>query len=386
MAQPNRRALARLAALLLLLAVPARADVRIALPDQPVPSNDSFEWSIPIRVVNELEEGLYGDSLVIEIEDLDAGRTHASRHRVTTTRDVAQAMRTLSRLDSTIIHYVGPAVAERARLTFHLHTHTAKGEARVSHGTCETRPGAVPTSLRSIFLEDKTGKIETVLVPEPWPPGKSPGLLLVHGEGSHARRFLPLAWHLANKGVTVMLVSQPGYGLSDGAPDFAGPKTVRALSLALDRLRRTDTVDSTRIAVWGISRGATAAALLAAERGDLAGLILQSGIYDPKTAFRDSKDDSLRWLLKNEAGGSSGWNKRSALRLAEKIRAPVLFLHGEADPYAPSNQAVDMAAKLRVAGRDVQLSLIPGAGHALPAAITSPVAEPYLERRIGMKK
>lgn len=386
MFQPNRRATAWLVAVSLLFSIPGWAEVRIVLPSEPVPSNDRFEWRIPIRVVNELDAGLYADSLVCEIEDLDPGQIHASRHHVITTRDIGKEMRALSRFDSTIIHYSNIAIAERARLTFHLHTHTAEGEVKVSHGTIETRPGAVPTSLRSVLLEDKNGRIETVLVPEPWPYRKSPGILLVHGEGSHARRFMALAWHLANRGATVMLVSQPGYGLSGGTRDFAGPKTVHALSVALDRLRRIESVDSTKIAVWGISRGATAAALLATERRDLTALILQSGIYDLKTAFRDTRDDSLRLQLKSEAGGSGGWGHRSALRLASRIHARVLFLHGEADPYAPSNQAVDLAAKLRAAGRDVQLQLFPGAEHALPSALTSPQAEPYLERHIGMKK
>lgn len=388
MRSANRaRLLARLVWILgILWAAPSRAEVTIHLPPRPVPATEGFEWEVPIQVKNGLDRGVYGDSLVCESEDLDPGESRTGRRRTTTDRDLSRTLGTLSRLDSTVVRYRAIAFAERARLTFRLYTHTADGETHVSHGACETAPGLVSKSFPSVFIERPEGRIETVLIPEPWPTGKSPGLLMVHGEGNHARRLLPLAWHLANRGVTVMLVSQPGYGLSEGAPDFAGPSTIRALELALDRLRRHAAVDSNRIAVWGISRGATAAALLAARRPDLAAVILQSGIYDPRTAARDTQDDSLRRVLADEAGGPGGWKRRSALQAASRIRPPVLFLHGEADPFAPSNQAVDLAAKLRVAGREVELSLIPGAGHALPASTTSPLAESFLKRRIGMTK
>jgi pimeloyl-ACP methyl ester carboxylesterase len=360
-------------------------EVRIELPTSPVRSNDQFQWVIPIRVVNSLDSGVYVDSVICEIEDRDPGVTRAGR-RMRGISYRLKNVRGLARADSVLVQYTAPAVVENGRLQFKLYSHTTEGGVHVSEGSCETVPSFVARRFRSEFIEARGLRVEVTLVPQPWPRGSSPGLLLVHPERSHARRLLPLAWELANQGMTVMLVSMPGYGQSDGEADFAGPATVRALELALDRLRRTPPVDSTRIAVWGISRGASAAALLAAQRRDLSGLILQSGVFEPKTAYRNTVDDSLRWALDHEAKGQGGWSKRSAIRLAKRITAPALFMHGELDPVAPSSETVELAARLRVAGVDVKLELFPTGGHELPLAVTQPRVKEFLEQRIGAVK
>jgi len=189
---------------------------------------------------------------------------------------------------------------------------------------------------------------------------------------------------MANAGYSVMLVSLPGYGLSDGEPDFAGPASIRAVGLALDELRRSSPVDASRIAVWGVGRGATAAALLAAERPGLSALVLQSGVYDPESALRDTQSDTLRQALKTEAKSNGGWNRRSALRVAGRMKLPVLFLHGEQDPEARSNQAADLAGRLRAAGGIVQLELIPDAGHSLPSSVTFPIVRDFLKARLRL--
>jgi pimeloyl-ACP methyl ester carboxylesterase len=361
----------------------AAQGLRIELPSEAIPATDQFLWFIPIKVTNLLEVGIRGDSVTCEFEDLGPGTTRAGRHGRGVTFRPEKMLRELSRNDSAFIRYVGPALAEHARLTIRVHALTTRGKPVVSEGTCEVAPSPTGNRFPSNFLTDGKRRIEVVMVPEVWAQGKSPGLMMIHGEGSHARRLLPIAWQLANKGMAVMLVSMPGYGQSQGEADFAGPATVRAVGLALDQLRRWPTVDSTRIAVWGISQGASAAALLAARRGDLSCLVLQSGIFDPKTARRDTQDDSLRWALDKEARGSGGWDARSALRVAERVKGRVLILHGERDTVSPSNQAVDFAAKLRVAGVDCALDLFPTGGHDLMGGPALRRVQSFIAERFG---
>jgi dipeptidyl aminopeptidase/acylaminoacyl peptidase len=360
--------------------------VILAPPSTPVMASEGLEWLVPLKVTNMLEAGIYGDSLTCVTEDLDPGQTRTSRFRRVTSTSVVSVLQSLGRLDSTIIRYKAPATAEHAHLTFTLYTHTQTGERHQSTGSCETVAGISTRRFQSEFIQTKSGRVETVLLPEPWPVGRSPGILLVHPEGMHARKLIGLAWYLANRGATVMLVSQPGYGLSDGKPDLAGPRTVEALARALDRLRHASAVDTARIAVWGISTGATAAAMLATSHHDLAAVVLQSGFYDLGAVFRDTRDDSLKRALQKEGGGKGGWRKRSPVLFASGFRAPVLFVHGELDSIAPANQAMEFAGKLRAQGVDVRIETIPRAGHGLESNEVMTLVQPFLKERLGLEK
>jgi pimeloyl-ACP methyl ester carboxylesterase len=380
--RPERLLSVLSAVLLPLVTVPSRADerpgVRLACP-APIQATEDFQWRAPLMVFNDLDVGIFGDSLECTVEDLDPGLTGSGRTFKGTSGVLPFVMKSLGQRDSTRITFVANASCERARLTFRLFTHTADGVSYQSVTQRETEPGLISRSFPSSFVADGKGRIETVFVPERWPRGPSPGVLIVHPEGSHARRLLPIAWNLANAGYTVMLVSLPGYGQSSGRSDFGGPSSVRALSRALDALRRAAQVDSSRIAVWGISRGATAVAMLATQRRDLRALVLQSGIFDPATAYRGTRSDSLRRALDTEAKTGGGWGRRSVLRASDRLTMPVLFIHGDRDSEAVSNQSLDLAAKLRAAGRDVRLELVPGVAHTVPSAVSYPLVLTFLK-------
>jgi dipeptidyl aminopeptidase/acylaminoacyl peptidase len=58
---------------------------------------------------------------------------------------------------------------------------------------------------------------------------------------------------------------------------------------------------------------------------------------------------------------------------------PVLFIHGDQDSVAIANQSVDLAGKLRAAGRDARLELVPGVGHAVPSAVSYPLVLTFLK-------
>jgi pimeloyl-ACP methyl ester carboxylesterase len=353
--------------------------VRIQCPPGPVAATEDAKWRIPIRVFNDLEVGLLPDSLSCVVDDLDPGITGAGRRAQGTSTAITQVMKPLGQRDSTTVTFTGLASCERARLTFRLFAHNSQGAPYEATSHVETGPSLIARSFPSNFIDDQGRRIETVFIAERWPQRLSPAILLIHPEGSHARRMIPVAWNLSSAGYTIMMVSLPGYGQSTGPSDFAGPASVRALGLALDALRKSPQVDPSRIAVWGISRGATAAALLAAQRKDITALVLQSGVFDPASAYRATRSDSLRHALDHEGKSNGGWNARSALRVANRIQTPVLFVHGDRDSEVVSNQAVDLAGKLRAAGGEVQVQVLPGVGHAVPSSLSYPLVTAFLK-------
>ncbi len=61
-------------------------------------------------------------------------------------------------------------------------------------------------------------------------------------------------------------------------------------------------------------------------------------------------------------GGLAMGGKTSS-NLVEHIQAPVLLIHGEKDRTATLEQGQRLCAKLRSAGKNCELLIIPGAGH-----------------------
>jgi len=361
--------LARLCAAFLIgvLAAPAAAEgPRIVPMRTEIVATDNFSWLFAFKLHNPLEVGVYTDSLIGTIEDTAPGETHGDRtHRVVLTRTLHVS--SISARDSGVVTFQCPAVTEQADIRLMLHTHTADGRFFVDSALVRAKSGSSWREFRSVLVPVGKNKVEMVFVPPQVNyEGPMPGVLLIHGDGTDARRMIPTAWLIGTEGYAVMVVSQPGYGRSEGSPDFVGPATMRAVNAAFDRLRRSPGVDSNRVAVWGGSRGAAAAMLLAARRRDVRGIVAESGIYDLTTTHRESKDAGLREAIVREAGrDSAAWRARSPLMVADSIRAPVFMAHGEQDDRAPFSQAKEMAARLKRAGTTLEARFLPTRGRSV---------------------
>lgn len=179
--------------------------------------------------------------------------------------------------------------------------------------------------------------------------------------------------------VTAAAVSQPGYGLSKGPPDFCGPRTQSAIRAALTFLRAQPNVDPGRIILYGLSRGAIASAMVATQDTNLRAVILAAGVYDLAAAYR-TMSPGIRWNIEREAGtGSSDFAARSALYHADRIRSETLLLHGKRDDRAPIEQAEAMAKALADAGTEVSLKAF-DSGHNIPHALTRTAIVPLLRK------
>jgi len=324
-----------------------------------VETDADLSWNVMFEILNQADTGLYLDSLRCEVDDLDEGKTDAPRH---TSLDLTRLVRlspTISAQGSNSINSIqhsGPALAERARLTYRLFCHRIDGSSITLETVVQVVPGTSKEYV-SQFLDVDGQKIEYVLFPARGGVVSPPGVLLVHGAGGNARRMLRTARTMASRGYTVALVSMPGFGSSSGSKDLMGPASVTAASKVLDVLAKTEGIDATKLAAWGVSRGATVVAELAARRTDLKAVVLQSGIYDLWAVYRGTQLAGFRETIVAEAGeDSAAWRERSPLLRAMKITAPVFVIHGEKDTHIPVAQAHALVAALEARGAKVESS------------------------------
>lgn len=263
-----------------------------------------------------------------------------------------------------------PGAAQEADLASFLARLDDAGRVEIS--------GGLAVSLYDYEFEG--GKMEAILV---CPGGEAarPGILLVPGYSRGARDYLSFAVRLARSGFACLAVTQPGFGASSGPSDFAGPRTVRALSAGLDRFRRESCVDSTRLGVFGFSRGAMAASLLAVQRGDLGAAVLGAGIYDLARAWKEIEDPGIRDHIEREAGVSGeSFRDRSCVWRAAGFAGPVLILHGKQDRNAPVSQAHLLAERLTALDKRHELVIFDGEGHDLPAPEVVARAQEFFTR------
>ncbi len=222
--------------------------------------------------------------------------------------------------------------------------------------------------------------------------GPWPAILYVHGhqigERPGARIYLnpPLLEQTAEEGFFAAAVSQPGYGRSDGPPDFCGPVSQSAVRRVLQALRENPRVDRNRIVLYGYSRGAIVASMVATQEPTLAGVILGGGVYDMQQAYQQMPEapegeESIRGNIRNETGATDeAFRQRSVLLSDVPISVPTLILHGEDDPVSPVGQARRLAEQLREWGTPVELAIFPGIAHGIPRPDRKPFVDQFLRR------
>ena len=189
---------------------------------------------------------------------------------------------------------------------------------------------------------------------------------------------------MADRGYLAAAVSQPGYGGSAGPPDFCGPRTQTAIHRALDHLLAHRAADPARVVVFGVSRGAIAASMVATRDTRITALVLVAGLYDLGEAY-PTGDPGLDANIAQEAGTTpDAVAARSALRHADGIGAATLILHGEADTQGRSaDQARRLATALRANGTPARLHLHADTGHRIPIAAIWQQVDAFLVDVIG---
>ena len=258
------------------------------------------------------------------------------------------------------------------------------GCAAIERGPLIDRGGWV---VRREFLphhRDGNKKVELFWT-KPLGDGPYPAVLFIHGHqeqnknGGEAYVSTGRLGITASRGYVAAAVSQPGYGNSDGPPDYCGPFTQDAVLVAIDFLRNQPFVKPEKVAIFGYSRGAIVASMVATQDQKLAAVVLGAGAYD----FFSWYPTPLRGIdgnIRVEAGTSAeAFRARSAAYYVEKIKAPILLLHGAQDERVPVRQAEAFFEKLRDNGIAVKLKIFPNARHSIPVGEQYREVYPFIE-------
>ncbi len=182
------------------------------------------------------------------------------------------------------------------------------------------------------------------------PPGtaKVPAVVLVHGSGGVGANVHLWAQELNAMGIAAAILdSFTGRGISNTLADQSQLGRVsmiadeyRALALVMKHPR----IDAARVALMGFSRGGMAALYASLKRFQRLQAMPEPGFAAYVTLYANC---GTRFLEDGD--------------VADR---PIRMFHGTADNYASIEPCRAYAARLRAAGKDVQLTEIAGAHHA----------------------
>lgn len=212
-------------------------------------------------------------------------------------------------------------------------------------------PGPAACSLRGLVLRAQ-------------PPSGT--AVVVHGWGGSAADLLPVGRLLQGAGLDVLLLDARGHGRSDHT-DLTSMVHIAEDVGAAVRWWSTSHLCRDRLLLVGHSVGAGACALVARDQTEVAALLMIASMARPR--------EVMRRLL--AGAGVPRLMMTPALRVAERlighrfddfapltvlshVEVPVLLVHGECDTTIP----VADARALSAVARDVELVVVPGAGHS----------------------
>lgn len=237
-------------------------------------------------------------------------------------------------------------------------------------------------TISSCFFEHEKKRVEAISF-RPKGEGPFPGVLLIPGYSRSARDYIPVGLTLARAGFGAVAVTQPGFGLSEGKPDWVGPGTIGALRAGYVRFCKERWIDAERTAVFGYSRGAVAAAILATSLKGLRAAVCAAGIYDLEKEYATNQNSGIRANMEKETGlTEEALRERSPLFHMENLNCPLLILHGEKDVNASADQARLLRRRLDELKKVYEIKLFPDRDHNLGRKNLYSALLDFLERRL----
>jgi dipeptidyl aminopeptidase/acylaminoacyl peptidase len=176
-------------------------------------------------------------------------------------------------------------------------------------------------------------------------------------------------------------VMQPSVNLEIGHP---GESWVKGVTAAANKLIEMGIADPDRLGVSGTSYGGYATALLITQTTRFKAAINISGKVDMISFYTDSPRLGVRNTHAPEKSqdriGGTLWEQpqkyvqHSSVMFADRIKTPLLLMHGEQDHNVPFRQSMEMYYALRRLGKEVKWVAYTHGGHGMP---TSTVDEVY---------
>ncbi len=209
-----------------------------------------------------------------------------------------------------------------------------------------TQPSEFGLSAENLFITTKNQKKLFAW----WLPCAAqprPTLLVMHGWGSNAALMLPLVSPLLQAGFHVLLLEARCHGRSDDDSFASLPRFAEDIEAGIAFLKQHSLCQQQPIALLGHSVGAGAALLVASRRRDLFALVSVAAFTHPETMMR-------RWLASKRIPMKPigayilryvqkvigySFDNIAPIRSINKLRCPVLILHGEHDQTVPMSEA-----------------------------------------------
>jgi dipeptidyl aminopeptidase/acylaminoacyl peptidase len=212
--------------------------------------------------------------------------------------------------------------------------------------------------------------------------GNFPGVLMIPGFQRTALDLISLGVALARENIAGVGISQPGFGRSQGKPDYVGPNTLKVLKEGFEKFKREPYVNRNRLGIYGFSRGGMAASLLVVQLHDLDAAVLGAGIYDFRKAHDEATIEGIRHNMEIESGWTeAAIRERSSVFQMEKLNCPVLILHGEKDENVPVTQAYLLRDRLTELKKEFEIKLFPDRPHGIGPEVTTMTVD-FFKRRL----
>jgi dienelactone hydrolase len=204
--------------------------------------------------------------------------------------------------------------------------------------------------------------------------------VLVHPEaGKTAKAMRGVIWDLAARGYVAVAADYRRRIEGDWRRNTFPWRSHADVLVALDLVTAQPFVDRSRVATLGFSQGGIFGLLIAAHAPERVRAVVA---YYPVTDFEHWFDHTerpnpierlvyrvIRWHFYRESGAASEQaflamlHEASPLRHAERIRAPVLLVHGDEDRAAGVEESRRLYERLAALGREVRLLVVPGGVH-----------------------
>jgi dipeptidyl aminopeptidase/acylaminoacyl peptidase len=226
------------------------------------------------------------------------------------------------------------------------------------------------------------GPVEAVVHGPDWRTARRV-VIALHGgpEAAWDLGYQPVPHRLGAAGVSVIAPNQrgsTGYGAAHrgaivgawGVPDLAD---IRAVARAVRTARAGPGLD--RPGLYGVSYGAFLALLALAADPRAWTSCVAVGPFTSAPALYAEAAPAVRSLIERLGGLVAAEDRlgaRDLIRLAPRLRTPLLVVHGERDPIIPVAQSRRLVAGLRTAGHPPRYREVAGGGH-------DPLGEPGAE-------
>jgi dipeptidyl aminopeptidase/acylaminoacyl peptidase len=211
----------------------------------------------------------------------------------------------------------------------------------------------------------------------PTGPGPFPTVIVHPEEEETASAMRGVIWDLAARGYVAIAADYHRRIEGEYRRNMFAWRSSGDLTLIIDAAAAHAEVDRSRIAALGFSEGAVVSLLMAGHDPDRIKAVVA---YYPITDFphwyageRSGLFSRIvfalgRWQMRDESGAENEDDFQAMLRLAsplplaEFIRAPVLFVHGEDDTLLPVEESLRMAERLKASGATAEVLVVPDAG------------------------